>query len=117
MILRTLPTNISREDVRAAMPMLMGYNQYRELDQNAVDLLDTVFRLNGYSADDVFRKIEPSCAEMILRCKWEHQTVPCRKMFKTSHTRDGHCCTFNGNDDRQVIHLSRQRTNSTVENQ
>ncbi|GLV43926.1 nach [Carabus blaptoides fortunei] len=102
-----LPVNVSREDIRAVMPMLMGYNQYRELDIKAIDLLSSVFRLNGYNAADVFKRIEPSCSEIILKCRWEHQYVPCEKLFKTSYTRDGHCCTFNGNSGRKNFTLYR----------
>lgn len=66
------------------------------MNDTDLSMLDRVFRLNNYvSVKNIFREIEPSCKEMLIKCKLESNVIPCEKLFRTSLTRDGHCCSFN----------------------
>lgn len=92
---RILPENITMEQVKNAIPSLLGYTQSISVSVFDLMVLDSVFRANGFTIEKIFQSIEPSCSEIILKCKWEETNVPCENLFVTSPTRDGYCCSFN----------------------
>lgn len=50
------------------------------------------------------RKITQSCAELLVKCKWENIEFNCMDLFAQSFTIDGLCCSFNYYMARYVHH-------------
>ncbi|ODN05519.1 Sodium channel protein Nach [Orchesella cincta] len=53
--------------------------------------------LDSYSDElgDLYKHATHNCQDMILKCMWEENELPCHKMFFEINTRHGRCCVFN----------------------
>lgn len=67
-----------------------------DYNKSVLDEMETIFDKAGYEdVVSLFRKIGPSCAEMLIQCRWNGKGADCLKLFEESLTLDGLCCSFN----------------------
>ncbi|XP_044264370.1 sodium channel protein Nach-like [Tribolium madens] len=86
------------EIVRRAFPQLLAFVAIDRKVYNMSELmvLHKVLVTNNYNdIGVVMKKISQSCNEMIRKCEWEFETVPCERLFQETLTTDGNCCSFN----------------------
>uniref|UniRef100_A0A6P7F803 Pickpocket protein 28-like isoform X1 n=1 Tax=Diabrotica virgifera virgifera TaxID=50390 RepID=A0A6P7F803_DIAVI len=57
--------------------------------------LQKIFDKKKITAEEVLRKLSPSCEMMFAKCLWKGLSVKCSHLFQQTKTSEGFCCTFN----------------------
>lgn len=66
------------------------------IDYNVEDLrqMDAILLANSLTTEMVAEYLHQPCAELLVRCRWEFELVPCEEIFEASMSYHGSCCIF-----------------------
>lgn len=92
---RTLPENVTQEDIVSIIDQSIGFNHKIEYNPYDLELLQRVFTLNRFTTESAMEQIKISCNDLLFKCRWEGVIVPCMSIFRRSLTFEGYCCSFN----------------------
>lgn len=93
-LIRILPENITRDMAFDFMGQSAGFID--NIDYNVEELwqMDDILSANNLTTEMVAEYLHQPCADLIFKCRWEFELVPCKDIFEASMTYHGSCCTF-----------------------
>lgn len=62
-----------------------------------LDILEEVLTLNNLHILNFIDEISWNCSDLLFRCRFKDEIVPCDELFQVAHTFQGYCCSFNLN--------------------
>lgn len=60
-----------------------------------VSLLQNLLLQNRYDVYSTMQNLMVPCNDMLVKCRFDGQTVDCARLFERSYTWQGYCCSFN----------------------
>lgn len=91
---------MSRDKVMEAMYQTAGFGGEGAYTSEGMDILQTVMERNRIAVVDAMERLQRPCDELLVKCRFEGQLVPCDQLFKKSFGQYGHCCTFKSDGNR-----------------
>lgn len=71
-----------------------------EFDVRDLQILDEILELNHLEIKGFMQQIRWNCNDLIYRCRFKDEIVPCDTLFQVSQTFNGFCCSFNLNQTK-----------------
>lgn len=98
---RILPNSTSVNDILNLLDVNYGF-MYDGIKywENELHLFDEVLTLNNLNILQFIKKISWSCNDLIFKCRYKDEIVPCTNLFQIAHTFNGYCCSFNLNQTK-----------------
>ncbi|XP_065368706.1 sodium channel protein Nach [Calliphora vicina] len=79
-----------------------------------LNLFEEVLVLNNLSILQFVQKFSWSCSDLMFKCRYKDEIVPCGELFQIAHTFSGYCCSFNLN--QSVLNFTNRFAHSGLRN-
>lgn len=89
-----LPRNVSRDKMMEAIYQTSGFGGEGTYTSEGMEILQTVMERNRIDVVEAMERLQRPCHELLVKCRFEGQLVPCDQLFKKSLGQYGLCCTF-----------------------
>ncbi|KAM7342772.1 nach isoform 2-T2 [Cochliomyia hominivorax] len=77
-------------------------------------IMEEVLTLNNINIVQFMSQISWNCSDIIYKCRYKDEIVPCTDLFQVSHTFTGYCCSFNLN--QSVMNFTNRYAHSGLRN-
>lgn len=95
---RKFPANISQLQFLSYINQTGGFIDQIQYNTNDLKILDDIFAFNKLTPTQVMSALIQPCDELLARCRWRDEIIPCNTIIETTFSEYGICCTFNKNN-------------------
>lgn len=89
-----LPPNITRDQVFKFLGHSAGFIDNVNFQLDELQRMDEVLAINNMTVNGIAEYLHQPCSELLVRCRWEYEMVPCMEIFEATMSYHGGCCTF-----------------------
>lgn len=81
----------------------VGFFTTATYNETELNIMQNIVNKTSYSVQQVIELMQCPCDELLLRCRFEGEVVPCQNIFKPVVSQYGLCCTFNKNNTQSWV--------------
>lgn len=95
-----LPTNVTRSDLVTLLKQTDGFIDKISYNETQLMNLQQILFDGRYTVPLAMEYLMVPCKNLLYKCRFGGEEIPCMRLFKKSNTNRGYCCSFNIDQDR-----------------